>query len=61
MSMFYTISPKMTDTVEIISQEVGFDKYDFLYSLLLNTVEHYAKKSSVKRGMYTERNVMFNI
>ena len=61
MSMFYTISPKMTDTVELISQEVGFNKYDFLYSLLLNTVEYYAKKPSYKRGMYTERNVQFKL
>lgn len=54
MSMFYTTSPSMTHYISTIANEVGFDPYDMLYTIILNTVEYYAKKPSHKRNVTLE-------
>ena len=54
MGMFHTTAPKMTHYIHTIANEVGFDPYDMLYSIVLNSVEYYVKKPSHKRNVTLE-------
>lgn len=54
MGMFNTTSPKLTHYITTIANEVGFDPYDMLYTIILNSVEYYAKKPSHKRNVTLE-------
>ena len=54
MGMFHTTSPKLTHYITTIANEVGFDPYDMLYTIILNSVEYYAKKPSHKRNVTLE-------
>lgn len=54
MGMFHTTSPKLTHYITTIANEVGFDTYDMLYTIILNSVEYYAKKPSHKRNVTIE-------
>ena len=47
--MFNQVSPKMTKYIEIIAKDTGFNKYDILFTILMDSVDYYAKKPSYKR------------
>lgn len=47
--MFAQVSPIMTKYIEIISKDTGFNKYDILFTILMDSVDYYAKKPSYKR------------
>lgn len=54
IGMYNTTSPKMTKYIKTIAQEVGYDPYDMLYTIVLNSVDYYVKKPSHKRNVTTE-------
>ena len=54
MGMFHTTSPKLTHYITTVAHEVGFEPYDMLYTIILNSVEYYAKKPSHKRNVTLE-------
>lgn len=47
--MFAQVSPIMTKYIEIIAKDTGFNKYDILFTILMDSVDYYAKKPSYKR------------
>lgn len=47
--MFAQVSPVMTKYIEIIANDTGFNKYDILFSIVMDSVDYYAKKPSYKR------------
>ena len=47
-SIFSTVSPYITDSISVIAKDIGFNEYDMLYSIILDSVEQYAKKPSYK-------------
>lgn len=46
--MFAQVSPIMTKYIEIIANDTGFNKYDILFTILMDSVDYYAKKPSYK-------------
>lgn len=47
--MFAQVSPIMTKYIELIAKDTGFNKYDILFTILMDSVDYYAKKPSYKR------------
>jgi hypothetical protein len=47
--MFAQVSPIMTKYIEIIAKDTVFNKYDILFTILMDSVDYYAKKPSYKR------------
>lgn len=47
--MFAQVSPIMTKYIEIIAKDTGFNRYDILFTILMDSVDYYAKKPSYKR------------
>lgn len=47
--MFAQVSPIMTKYIEIISKDTVFNKYDILFTIIMDSVGYYAKKPSYKR------------
>lgn len=47
--MFAQVSPLMTKYIEIIAKDTVFNKYDILFTILMDSVDYYAKKPSYKR------------
>lgn len=47
--MFSQISPIMTNYIEIIAKDTRFNKYDILFTIVLDSVDYYAKEPSCKR------------
>lgn len=47
--MFAQVSPIMTKYIEIIAKDTGFNKYDILFTILMDSVDYYSKKPSYKR------------
>lgn len=47
--MFAQVSPIMTKYIEIIANDTEFNKYDILFTILMDSVDYYAKKPSYKR------------
>ena len=47
--MFAQVSPIMTKYIEIIAKDTGFNKYDILFTILMDSVDYYVKKPSYKR------------
>lgn len=47
--MFAQVSPIMTKYIEILAKDTGFNKYDILFTILMDSVDYYAKKPSYKR------------
>ena len=47
--MFAQVSPIMTKYIEIIAKDTGFNKYDILFTIIMDSVGYYAKKPSYKR------------
>ena len=47
-AIFSTVSPYITDSISVIAKDIGFNEYDMLYSIILDSVEQYAKKPSYK-------------
>ena len=47
--MFAQVSPIMTKYIELIAEDTGFNKYDILFTILMDSVDYYAKKPSYKR------------
>lgn len=47
--MFNQVSPIMTKYIEIIAEDTGFNKYDILFTIIMDSVDYYAKKPSYKR------------
>lgn len=47
-AIFSTVSPYITDSMTIIANDTKFNAYDILYSIILDSVEKYAKKPSYK-------------
>lgn len=46
--MFAQVSPIMTKYIELIAKDTGFNKYDILFTILMDSVDYYAKKPSYK-------------
>ena len=47
--MFSQVSPIMTHYIETIANDVRMNKYDILFTIVLDSVDYYAKKPSYKR------------
>ena len=47
--MFSQVSPIMTHYIELIANDTRFNKYDILFTIVLDSVDYYAKKPSYKR------------
>ena len=47
--MFAQVSPIITKYIELIAKDTGFNKYDILFTILMDSVGYYAKKPSYKR------------
>ena len=49
IGMFSQISPIMTNYIELIAKDTRFNKYDILFTIVLDSVDYYAKEPSYKR------------
>lgn len=47
--IYSQVSPVMTHYIELIANDTGFNKYDILFTIVLDSVDYYAKKPSYKR------------